>query len=172
MDAPRRYPMQLAGPGNPFGAKGPELSSAEELAQVLGVAHRVVRVAVVEDRVHLAGLFPHVTQVGDPGLELARLVEIAEFLRGADPLLLPRVPVAPVEANHPQRRRYRHDGRHAGDKALRLIDDDIGEAMVLEESDDALTSLLFQPGDLAEFDRDPEVRQPLPEVFHESVGRL
>src|SRR5438445_2055630 len=67
-------PCNWQAPGILSAPKGPELSSAEELAQVLGVAHRVVRVAVVEDRVHLAGLFPHVTQVGEPGLELARLV--------------------------------------------------------------------------------------------------
>src|SRR6202035_2266073 len=106
---------------------------------------------------------------GDPGLQLAWLVEITEFFCGSDSLLLPGLPVAAVKAHHTERGGHCYHRRHTRGKALRLIDDHIGEAMILEKFQDARTPVVFHPQDLAELDSDTEIRKPLPEVLHESI---
>src|SRR4029077_11014377 len=107
-------PMQLAGRWN--------LSEGtlEELAQFLRVADGIVRVAIVEDRVHLGGALRHVLELGRPALELARLVEVAKLLRGADALLLPVLRVVAMKPHHAERRRRSDHRRHARREPLRL----------------------------------------------------
>src|SRR5437879_948027 len=106
--------MQLAGRGNLSAGKRPPpcpppegegCTLAEELTELLGVTNCVIRVAVVEDRMHVRGAFGHGLELGRPRLELVRLVEVAELLRRTDALLLPVLSVVTVEAHHAERRR-------------------------------------------------------------------
>src|SRR3989442_15376267 len=157
--------MQLGADWEPFAR------SSQQLRKILRVPDGVIRIAVVENGVHLVGTLRHVAQVGDPRLQLAQLVQVTEFFCRADPFLLPGLTVASVKADHSQWRRHGDDRRHARDKALRLIDHDIGEAVLFEEFDDPRAPLLRHPQLLAKLDRDTEVREPLPKAFHESVGR-
>ena len=76
-----------------------------------------------------------------------------------------------VEAHHSERPGGRRDRRNARWKSLWLVDDDISEATALEEIEDPLAALGFQPGGLPEFDRNAEIWQPFTQVFHEAVRR-
>src|ERR1700680_5090843 len=155
MVAPRRYRCNWRGPGNLSAPKsatppscpriGRETRSTQELGQILRVANGVVGITVVEGRVHLGRGLGHLAQVGIPGFQLRPLIEITKVLRRTYAFLLPGLPVAPVKADHPVRRRHGHHGRHARGKALRLVNSDISEAVILEELEHALTPLLFYP---------------------------
>src|SRR5680860_1291273 len=72
----------------------------EQLAELPGVAHAVVAVAVVEDGVGLAGGAGEVPHLGRPPCQLLAVVEVGEALGGADALGVPRLSVVPVEADH------------------------------------------------------------------------
>src|SRR5207249_11088821 len=93
----------------------------QELVQVGRVTDGVVGVAVVHDGVHLAGLRRHIAELGHPGLQLAGLVEIAEFFRGADPFFFPGLPIASVAAHHAEGRGHRHPRRPPRAYPPRLI---------------------------------------------------
>src|SRR5438876_4998634 len=167
-DSIETLPNSIDTRGSDFG-QAP--TSAKQLTQFLRVTDGVVRVAVVEDRVNLGGALRHVLELGRPRLQLAWLIEVAKLFRGADAFLLPVLCVVAVKAHHAERRRGGDYRRHAGREALGLVNHYVGVVVVLQKLDDALTPGLLHPQRLAKLDRDPEVRQPLAQVFHEPIGR-
>src|SRR3990170_3056053 len=87
---------------------------------------------------HLAGAVRKPADARDPLLQLLLPVQVVEPLGGADPLLLPRLVVAPVHAHEGDRGGGGDDGRHAGAEPLRLVDADVGDGAIGQELEGAL----------------------------------
>src|SRR5207253_5079143 len=103
----------------------------------------------------------HLPQVRHPCLQLRAVVQVSEFLSGADALLLPGLLVTSMEPDHGQRRGYRDHRRDTRGEALGFVDRHVSESVALEELEDPLTALLLHPGDLPKLDGDRELRTPL-----------
>src|SRR5438552_18795913 len=54
---------------------------------------------------------------------------------------------------------------------MQLVDDQVCVVVVLQKLDDPLAPRLLHPQHLSKLNRNAEVWQPLPEVFHESIRR-
>src|ERR1700704_4237668 len=106
--------------GRTLGCAGSVL--AEEPEQLGRVDDGVVAPAVVHEDVHLASRAGQLGQLRHPLVELPFLVPVAEALGGARDAGLPRLGVAPVEADDGELRRRRHDGWHRRLEALWLVD--------------------------------------------------
>ncbi len=76
-----------------------------------------------------------------------------------------------MKTHHAERRRRSDHRRHARGEALRLVHHHVGVVVVLQKLHDALAPGLLHPQGLSKLDRNAEVRQPLPQVFHEPIGR-
>ncbi len=120
------------------------------------------RSGVVEERVHLTALLGEPLDRLDPLLELRAGVEPVESLARRARLLVPRLPVAPVEPQERdgvrRRRNPRHDVRRA---RRRRIDRDVRKPFVLEEGQRPGALLLRHPRTMPELDQRDERRQQL-----------
>ena len=138
-------------------------AECEQPPELGGVALRLVPVAVVEQDMYPPRPGRELADGPDELLQLFRRVQVVESLRRrGQPLLFPGVAVAAVQA---QQRELRAGDlphlRNAGRKALRLVDDDVGEAVIALEGERPIARLLAEPGLVAEFDGDLDAFQHL-----------
>jgi len=117
----------------------------EHEAHLPGIYYSFVLVAVVEQDMHLAGLFGDLSDLIGPGLDLFFGVKIIETFSRADAFLFPGLAVPAVEADQPNVGRYFGDRRHTRFEALRLVHADKWQVVAPEKIEGRGAILFAQP---------------------------
>ncbi|MDP8961876.1 MAG: hypothetical protein M3N32_09710 [Actinomycetota bacterium] len=140
----------------------------------MGVADAIVLVAVVHEHVGLTDLDGEILERVHPSPQLVLVVEVPETLRRGDSLPLPVVSVAAVEPHERELcRRGCDDGRDRRLEALRLIDADIGQRVLLQQLEGSVAVAFGEPRPVTELDGDPVVGEPVSQCLEVlAVGPL
>src|SRR5205823_4207006 len=111
-------------------------------------------VTVVHQDVDLARVLAERGDARRPLAELGLRVVVAEALGDADALLVPGLGPPAVEPDYRKRRRHGGNGWDRGAEALRHVDADVGEPVLLEELQRARLPLrVAHPPLVAKLDR-------------------
>src|SRR5262245_40725056 len=140
---------------------GRDAGLLEQAAEEDRASRREVVAVVVEHGVHLVGLACESSELLDPLLELVLLVHPVEPVGRLLRLDVPRLLVAPVEADicHvPRRLRMPRDD--VGRPRHRRVDRDVGEAVPLQECERVRALLRLHPRSVPELDERYERLEP------------